>query len=144
MDIQIPSEEYARARAEFRAWAKRAFLIPMGHVAVMLAVSAIAYLIFWKWWILVIALLLIGDLAKKTAISEGYIYGFEYGIERGFTKALGGPILLRTRQAKRDDLHSPALRNRSWGFPARNSGILVPVLVAQRGSSQGVEAAAHH
>ena len=89
MHVDISIEEYARARAEFRKFDETNFLIRTRHVTIALIVSVLVYLVFFKLWILIIAGLLLVDLTRKTGIREGYIYGFELGMERGYLKACG-------------------------------------------------------
>ena len=83
----IPLEEYERARAEFRRFDTGGnFLFPIRDTTIALLVSALSFLIFWKWWILIITGLLLLDLTRKEGIREGYVHGFEFGMERGRSK----------------------------------------------------------
>ena len=80
---RVTIEEYARARAEFRKFeASGNFLFSRRGIAIALVASLFAYLIFQKWWILPFAFLLLLDFARKEGIREGYLYGFEFGMER--------------------------------------------------------------
>jgi hypothetical protein len=88
--VDISVEEYARARAEFRKFDTGGnFLFSRRDTAVGIAASLLAYLIFWKWWILIVVCLLCLDLTRKEGIREGYIYGFEFGMTQGYLKGRG-------------------------------------------------------
>jgi len=84
---QVTIEDCARARAEFRKFeASGNFLFSRRGIAIALMASLLAYLIFQKWWILPFAFLLLLDLTRKEGIREGYLHGFEFGMEHGYLK----------------------------------------------------------
>jgi len=88
MHVEITEKEYAGARAEFRKFDTGGnFLLSRRDIGIALVASLLAYLIFRQWWILPFAFVLLLDLVRKEGIREGFIYGFEFGIERGYMKA---------------------------------------------------------
>jgi hypothetical protein len=90
--FEIPADEYEQARQTFKWWDTGGnHLFPMKVVGIAAIVTIVLYLLFSKWWILILTALCILDLVKKLGIREGFIYGFEYGMERGFCKGKGMP-----------------------------------------------------